>query len=79
MAGFDSSLDKELFSKSAKFENTTVKVSVMQYNEGMKKLQLSRENLNAEGEPRFAKLGRLTKDEAESILPHFQEALTQMD
>lgn len=79
MAGFDSSLDKELFSKEAKFENTTVKVSIMQYNDGMKKLQLSRENVNAEGEPRFAKLGRLTKDEAEAILPGFTEALTHMD
>ena len=79
MAGFDSSLDKELFSKEAKFENTTVKISVMQYNEGMKKLQLSRENYNADGEPRFAKLGRLTKDEAEAILPGFQEAISHMD
>lgn len=79
MAGFDKSLDKELFSKKSEFENTTIKVSVMQYNEGQKKLQVSRENTSAEGEPRFAKLGRLTKQEAESVIPLMQEALNKMD
>lgn len=79
MAGFDPSLDKELFKKEAVFDSTAVKVSVMQYNEGQKKLQLSRENMSAEGEPRFAKLGRLTKQEAEAVLPLFQEALGHMD
>jgi len=79
MAGFDQSLDKELFLRKAEFENTTIKVSVMQYNEGQKKLQLSRENFSAEKEPRFAKLGRLTKQEAESVIPLMQEALSKMD
>lgn len=79
MAGFDPSLDKELFSKVAEFESTNVKVAVMQYNEGVKKLQISRENFNADGEPRFAKLGRLTKQEAEAVLPAIQEAISHMD
>lgn len=79
MAGFDPSLDKELFGKVAEFEKTNVKVAVMQYNEGIKKLQISRENFNADGEPRFAKLGRLTKQEAEATLPLFQEAISHMD
>jgi len=79
MAGFDPSLDKELFSKTAEFEKTNIKVAVMQYNEGIKKLQISRENFNADGEPRFAKLGRLTKEEAEAVLPLFQESISHMD
>ncbi len=79
MAGFDASLDKEIFSKVAEFDKTNVKVAIMQYNEGTKKLQISRENFNADGAPRFAKLGRLTKPEAEAILPLMQEAIAQMD
>ena len=79
MAGFDPTLDKELFCKDITFEGTTVKVAVKQYNEGIKKLQIGRENMNAEGEPRFAKLGRLTKEEAELLVPAVTEALTHMD
>ena len=79
MAGFDPSLDKEIFVKRAEFQNTTVKVAVMQYNEGQKKLQLSREMSTADGETRFAKLGRLTKEEAESVIPLMQEALSHME
>lgn len=79
MAGFDPSLDKEIFSKKAEFENTTIKVAVMQYNEGAKKLQLSREATTADGEPRFAKLGRLTKQEAEAVIPLMQEALSHLE
>ena len=79
MAGFDPSLDKEVFAKEARFDSTAIKVAVMQYNEGMKKLQLSRESMTETGEPRFAKLGRLTKQEAEAVLPLFKEALDYMD
>jgi hypothetical protein len=79
MAGFDTTLDKEIFAESVNFDNTAVKVSVMQYNEGVKKLQISRENFNAEGVGRFAKLGRLVKPEAEAILPLIQQALEHLD
>jgi len=42
----------------------------MSYNEGQKKLQISRENLNPEsGDWRWSKLGRMTKSEAEVVLP----------
>ncbi|PLW79380.1 hypothetical protein C0585_08205 [Candidatus Woesearchaeota archaeon] len=77
---FDKSLDKEIFGEEVKFEVTKIRVSVMSYNEGQKKLQLSRENLNTNsGEYGFAKLGRMTKDEAEAVLPLFQKALENMD
>ena len=75
---YDSSLDKQLFTKSWEGEGTKISVSIYSYNNGMKKLQISRENIGAEGEPRFAKLGRLTKEEAEAVLPMIQEALPQM-
>ncbi len=75
---FDKSLDKELFSESVTFETTKLTVSVFSYNEGVPKLQISRENINADGDFRFAKLGRLTKDEVEAILPLINKALEHM-
>jgi hypothetical protein len=75
---YDSSLDKQLFTKSWEGEGTKISVSVYSYNNGPKKIQISRENLNADGEPRFAKLGRLTGDELRGILPFFNEALSQL-
>ena len=59
------------------FERITV--SVFSYNNGAKKLQLNHENKDPQGEFRFAKLGRLAKEEVEAILPLMQEALKSMD
>lgn len=75
---YDSSLDAEAFSKS--WENNTGKivVSVHSYNNGPKKLQLTRELQDKGGKPAFAKLGRLTKEELEGILPLIQEAIHSM-
>jgi hypothetical protein len=75
---YDSSLDDQLFSKSWEAEGTKITVSVYSYNKGAKKLQISRENQSAEGDYRFSKLGRLTKGEAEAILPLMKEALSAM-
>ena len=75
---YDASLDESLFSKTYEYEGGKVIVAVYSYNKGQKKLQISRENLNAEGETRFAKLGRMTKDEAQAVLPLIQEALGVM-
>lgn len=75
---YDAGLDEQLFAKSWEGEGTKITVSIYSYNKGAKKLQISRENQNAEGEYRFSKLGRLTKDEAEAILPHIQEAIKAM-
>ena len=74
MAGYDKSLDKELFSKSADFERTKITVSVHSYNEGTPKVQLSRTNKRADGEESWSKLGRLTKEELEAVLPMLEEA-----
>jgi hypothetical protein len=75
---YDSSLDKQVFAKSWEGEGTKITVSVFSYNNGPKKVQIGRENFTAEGEPRFAKLGRLTKEELQAILPHLQEALSHL-
>ena len=50
-------------------------MTVYSYNKGQKKVQISRESVNAEGEYRFGKLGRLTKEELEGILPLLKEAI----
>jgi hypothetical protein len=71
---FDKSLDKELFSESVDFERSVITVAVFSYNEGTPKLQLGRQNKNAEGELSFAKLGRLMKEEVEVILPLMEKA-----
>ena len=75
---YDSSLDKQLFTKSWEGEGTKISVSIYSYNNGPKKLQISRENLNAEDKWTFSKLGRMTKDEVQAILPSLQEALGQL-
>ena len=75
---FDKNLDKELFSETVSFETSRIKVGVYSYNDGEKKLQISRENMNQDGEWSFSKLGRMFKDEAEAIVPLIQKALKCM-
>ena len=75
---FDKNLDKELFSETVGFETTRIKVGVYSYNDGEKKMQISRENMNQEGIWSFAKLGRMFKDEAEAVVPLIEKALKHM-
>lgn len=75
---YDSSLDDQLFSKSLDTDNGRITVSVYSYNNGPKKLQMVRETRDPEGNFRFGKLGRLTKDEVTAVLPIIQEALANM-
>ena len=75
---FDKNLDKELFSETISFETTRIKVGVYSYNDGEKKLQISRENMNQDGEWSFSKLGRMFKDEVEAVAPLMQKALEHM-
>lgn len=75
---YDPNLDKSLFSKQFEDETRRLTVSVFSYNEGQTKLQISRENRDMEGNLRFAKLGRMTKDEVEAVIPFMQEALKSM-
>lgn len=75
---YESSLDQQLFSKA--FDTITGKiiVSVYSYNNGPKKLQISREIKDKEGNLTFAKLGRLSKEELQGVLPLMQEAESAM-
>tara|TARA_Y100000310_G_C20336488_1_gene647771 strand:+ start:436 stop:669 length:234 start_codon:yes stop_codon:yes gene_type:complete len=75
---FDKSLDKQLFSETVDFEMTKITVGVFQYNDGEKKLQISRENRSQENEWTFSKLGRMFKDEAEAVYPLIKKALEVM-
>ena len=75
---YDASLDKQVFAKSFESESTKVTVCVYSYNNGPKKLQISRENADAEGQWRFSKLGRMTKEELQGILPYLEEAVGQL-
>ena len=75
---YDASLDKELFTKSHENDDGKITVSVHSYNNGPKKLQIVRENRDQEGALRFAKLGRMTKDEVLAVLPMVQEASASM-
>lgn len=74
---YDKSLDMEVFKETKEFEDTRITVGVFSYNGGEKKLQISRENRTAE-EWRFAKLGRMTRQEAQEVLPVLTKALQSM-
>ena len=75
---FDSSLDKKLYSQSFDTDEGKITVSIFSYNNGPKKLQISREVLGADGEMKFAKLGRLTKKEVVALIPILQDALSNL-
>jgi len=75
---YDKNLDVQIFLEEHNFEGTRIGVGVFQYNNGEKKLQISRQNVNKDGELGFAKLGRLRKEEAQAILPSIQKALEKM-
>jgi hypothetical protein len=75
---YDSGLDKQLFTKAYETDAGKIIVSVYSYNGGAKKLQLSRETTDKEGKPTFAKLGRMTKEEVEGVLPVIQEAMKNL-
>ena len=76
---FDPTLDVEKWGEEIEFEGQKIKVSVMSYNEGIQKLQVARQKQNAEGEWSFAKLGRMTKEEVEKILPAMQKCVEKME
>ena len=75
---YDKSLDAEMFKEVKEFEDTRITVGIFSYNGGEKKLQISRENKNQAEEWRFAKLGRLTKQEAQEVVPIVMKAIENM-
>lgn len=75
---YDPSLDVATFKETKEFEDTRITVGVYSYNQGASKLQISRENKNQNEEWRFAKLGRMTKEEAQEVLPIAMKAVEKM-
>ena len=76
---YDSSLDKQMYTKAWEKDGSKISVSVYSYNNGPKKLQITREAVDEEGNVRFAKLGRVNKEELQGVLPFIQEAVSHMD
>jgi len=76
---YDRDLDNSVFTKPVETEMGRLSVNVYSYNNGPRKLQISRETRDKQDNLKFAKLGRITKNEMESLLPLIQEALAHMD
>lgn len=71
---YDPNLDKQLFKVEKEFDTTKLIVSIMSYNDGQPKLQISRNNYN-EDHWTFSKLGRLNKEEATALNEMIEKAL----
>lgn len=76
---YDAALDKEVFKVTKEFGESRITVGVFSYNNGEKKLQISRENAGADDNQwRFAKLGRMNKKEAQEVAPLIMKAIENM-
>ena len=75
---YDPALDKEVFKVTKELGESRITVGVFSYNNGEKKLQLSRENSSEENQWRFAKLGRMNKKEAQEVAPLIMKAIENM-
>jgi len=69
---YDANLDKTLWEEKVEVGDYVFEVKVMQYNEGTKKINIQR----FRGEM-FNKLGRVTPEEAEAIMPLLQKAIEE--
>ena len=73
---YDKELDNEIWSKAIEGNrDTTINVKVMRYNQGQPKIQL----LRTDNQDQFMKLGRITKEEVEKLIPALQEAIEQIE
>jgi len=75
---YKSDLDVQSYSNSWENDTDKIIVSVHSYNNGPRKLQITREIKNRDGKLSFTRLGRLSKDEITGIMPLIQEALKSM-
>lgn len=76
--GYDKTLDVEKYSEKIEFEKTAIIVGVYSYDGNEPKVGINRENTKEDGSKAFSKLGRLTKEETEKVIPAIQKALEQM-
>lgn len=77
---YNKSLDKEHYKDSKEFDNDMkLTVSIHSYNEGQRKLQLTREGKRkTDNEWMYLRLGRLSKQEVEGIILMMTKALDEM-
>ncbi|MEW6101241.1 MAG: hypothetical protein AB1481_02995 [Candidatus Omnitrophota bacterium] len=75
---YENNLDEKVFVKELDTDKGKIIVSVHSYNNGPKKLQITREVKDRQGNVIFAKLGRLSREEVEGVLPFIQAALEIM-
>lgn len=73
MVGYDKNLDKQIYNRVIENPGFNILLSIWSYNHGGPKIQLIRYSFNEE-KLIFAKLGRLTQLEAESIMEFLPEA-----
>ncbi len=74
---YDASLDVATFKELLNFETTRITVGVFSYNGAPKKLQVTREN-QIDGNWSFTKLGRMTKEESQAVVPIMIKAIEAM-
>ena len=76
MAGYDRNLDQEVSKQVVQVGDSKLTVSVHSYNGGTKKVQIGRSRKNDQNEYgwSFAKLGRLTAEEVDALLPVLAQA-----
>ena len=74
---YDKSLDVQSFNEVVEMDKTRITIGVWQYNGGIKKLQIGRENI-VDGQWSFTKLSRMTRPEVEAVLPIIIRAVEVM-
>jgi len=74
---YDQSLDVSSFKEVIDFQNTRISVGVYSYNGAPKKLQVTREN-QIDGAWNFTKLGRMSKEESQGVVPIMIKAIEAM-
>lgn len=76
--GYEKDKDKNLFEKEIDLGGQySIVIGVYQYEDGEPKLQMSRKQFSDSGH-RFIKLGRLSLDEVNHVLPVIEEAKKHM-
>ncbi|MCK4519075.1 MAG: hypothetical protein KAU12_03040 [Candidatus Omnitrophica bacterium] len=75
---YDKELDKAVFEEGKEFGNTKIVIGAYSYNNAEAKLQIAREFKNADGQWQYSKLGRLTKEEIQGVLPIISSAVEKM-
>jgi hypothetical protein len=82
---YERDLDKTIWSKDVDISSPYNKgtkfkfvVSVMSYKGGQPKIDLKRLSYGAFQKGEYGKIGRITKDEMESLIPAIKEAMGRM-